>query len=139
MSSGASRIHHMNLEAFKLHYLTHIEAMDEEHISLLRLMNQINDEVESGKRSEAGTSLLELQELLVNHFRHEEVFMEEVKFPFLKPHKDSHELIRIELGKLARSFMNNSQQRTAESLSRMLIDHVDHYDRQYGDFCKNRS
>ena len=69
-----------------------VSKMNDEHQGLLKLMNDLHDAHQAGKR---GFEVLKILDALgaatVKHFADEEVYMESVNYPKLKTHKLIHQ------------------------------------------------
>ncbi len=67
-----------------------VDFIDQEHKTILSIMRNIRDSIINGNFDECSTLSDSLIEEAGNHFRHEERFLEHVKFPGLKEHKEYH-------------------------------------------------
>mgnify|MGYP001766245993 CR=1 FL=1 len=69
-----------------------IAAVDDEHIRLVDMLNQVHTLLSEGKREEARQFFTQTLSGYVNeHFANEERFMESIEFPFLEEHRRIHE------------------------------------------------
>lgn len=69
-----------------------IDAVDDEHIRLIDLLNEVHTLLSEGKRDEARRVFGEtLSDYVDVHFANEERFMESIGFPQLEDHRKIHE------------------------------------------------
>lgn len=77
---------------------TGIEFLDDEHKTLLALLNAFHDSVQMEKRNLSVSRLLdELITHTVTHFSHEEEYMRATNYPSFHDHQDEHDRIRHQL------------------------------------------
>ena len=75
-------------------YLTGIDAIDDDHQHLFKLVNTLNDRAEAGLDIEAiGAALDDLALYVERHFSLEEALMENVAYPDLLAHMRGHRAI----------------------------------------------
>ena len=70
--------------------------IEKEHAELFRLTNEIKDALEASDNKAVGGALEDFKCLVRMHFRHEEEFMQDHKYPHIEDHKSKHDsLLRI--------------------------------------------
>ncbi len=73
------------------------------------------------------------------HNIEEESLMEEINFPYIDTHKSSHKKMNIEFQKFMSKFESDKKyiiEYFKEDLEKMVINHIDNMDSQYGDWAK---
>jgi hemerythrin len=109
-----------------------IEEIDQQHLRLVELLNQVADFVmskapASSDDAEAMRLLLHLQDQTRQHFRDEEDYMEAHEYPYVTRHHREHALLQAELKDLIRVIEEGERRldiQTLTSLKYWLIDHV---------------
>ncbi|MES9992001.1 MAG: bacteriohemerythrin [Candidatus Thiodiazotropha sp.] len=109
-----------------------IEGIDNQHLRLVELVNQIADALhayESGtaEQSTAMRLVLQLQIETRLHFRSEEAFMRECDYPEYVSHHREHAMLQAELKELLREIEEGKRKfdiDTLTSLKHWLINHV---------------
>lgn len=112
-------------------YQTGIVDIDAEHLEILELIEKISDAAKIRAWGLAITYITELQRLKDEHFSNEEHLMEKIHFPYLGHHRINHARILAELEKFIIQFQASGHGFTSERLVRLVLNHIDHYDRQY--------
>lgn len=70
---------------------THVEAMDNEHIKLINIMNRLYERHEQkASKSELSTIIRELASWTITHFEHEEKFFSTLEYSQANVHKKIH-------------------------------------------------
>jgi hemerythrin len=119
-----------------------VEAMDEEHKVLLRIINQLYDAIENkdGRRV-LGDIFTSLEKYTAFHFSNEEELMERMGYPGLEGHKAAHRKLVQELADLKhRDERGDSVGVAAETMDFLkdwLVGHIQGVDKQYGAFASN--
>jgi hemerythrin len=113
-----------------------VNAMDEEHIALFALFNDVCASIEDGNgRAESEPLLRKLIDLTQQHFRSEEALLEATGFPALAQHGDHHKdlntlmkeyLVRFDRGDLG------SSGNLLSFLREWLTHHIQTEDKVYG-------
>ncbi len=113
-----------------------VAAMNHEHRVLLDLMNKLHDLAERGVTGPEAIAALEaLQKATVDHFAHEEAYMDKMGYPGAARHKVIHasllerfgaeaEKVRAANGEVGRSFF--------DFLTYWLSAHIKGIDKKYG-------
>lgn len=113
-----------------------VHAMDEEHIALFALFNDVCASIEDGNgRAESEPLLRKLIDLTQQHFRSEEALLESTKFPGLAGHGDHHKdlntlmteyIVRFDRGELG------SSTNLLNFLREWITQHIQTEDKVYG-------
>ena len=123
-----------------------IDAIDQQHLRLVDLVNQTADLINTEKSSAAGNGggmelVLLLQEETRQHFRDEEAFMRAHDYPQVTRHHREHALLQAELKDLIREIEEGRRGfdiKTLTSLKHWLIDHVIESDLDIVRYLNNR-
>ncbi len=74
-----------------------IPEMDDQHKQLIALLNEFYNAVERGEREEGIRHLFDgVDRYAVFHFSAEEAFMEQIGYPELASHRETHAMVRRE-------------------------------------------
>lgn len=74
------------------------EVIDQQHKELIGIINQLIDDPEAGYTSETISDLLtQATRYAVEHFRAEEAYMEEIRYPSLAVHRQEHKNFLIKI------------------------------------------
>jgi hemerythrin len=118
--------------------MTYIPKIDEQHKTLVSLINKLHDALEENRdREELGVVLAELVDYTVNHFAMEEKYMDTYGYPASAGHKHEHELLRKKALALQKQFAAGRPVITIEVmkfLKRWLTKHILATDKQMGAF-----
>ncbi|UZP66576.1 bacteriohemerythrin [Desulfovibrio mangrovi] len=113
-----------------------IDMIDRQHKMLIRLCNHLLIAIRRGKsHSELQALFHELSEYTVYHFSAEEKFMEELKYPKLKEHRESHVILKREVRAYQNRLFHQEEINPDEVLAFMrkwLIEHILGEDRAIG-------
>lgn len=111
-----------------------VQAMNDEHIELIRLMN-IVFEVNGNGRDAVGASLSDLVNYTVEHFDNEEAYMESVGFDGLKTHKLIHKSLLERVGEFVEEFTTSGSDVLPDDLFDFLkfwlVTHIKGIDTKY--------
>ncbi len=114
--------------------------MDEEHKTLVAMLNRVYELLKEGKREEACAYFVDtLMDYVETHLSHEEAFMERIGYPELERHKKAHEMFRKEVGKLCDPIKSGDMKEFASALSLCwgwLFSHIQKADRKYGEYAR---
>lgn len=128
----------MEPEYFK-HYKLDIDFMDNDHLKLIEISDNIRNTINDKEKTMALAS--EFFEVIKDHFKREEEFMEEINYPFIQYHKDSHKDLLLCLNNLffnQKSYEAIKQDYFLLTLRKSLLTHVDELDRQIGLYLKTK-
>lgn len=121
----------MSPEAFK-HYKTDIDEIDKQHLDILVKANEIVRN-RTLTVTEILTEIEKLNELFVHHLEYEEELMRQINYKYIVYHIESHRRLKHEFNKIIEGLKNPNRNKyhLIEKLDKILLDHVDHDDRQY--------
>lgn len=72
---------------------TGIETIDKQHRMIVEYINQLDDAITGGNKSaQVAKVIAKLVDYTVSHFKYEERLLEEAQYPFLKAHRNVHEI-----------------------------------------------
>lgn len=114
-----------------------IPELDDDHQTILELLNHLRATIESGEASALPWIIDDLLQYSIYHFRHEEDMMEACHYPFLDNHKLVHRMLETRLG----DFIKNSEYRENLEAATWLLgffgnwlkDHVAGMDKNYSE------
>lgn len=116
-----------------------VDKMDEEHKTLVSIMNKLHLEFERDPHSSKVKSyLVELVDFTKKHFAEEEAFMESIAFPDLKSHCAIHKRLLDKLDHHADYLKKNGQPdpELFEFLKFWLKSHICGIDMRYAKFSR---
>ena len=120
---------------FDLEFKLGIEEIDNDHMNLINLLNQVQALLSEGKKDEARIFFSEMLSAYINeHFTREEKFMESIGFPGLEEHKQIHEKFRDSFKELAPSIALSDEAAFFKALSETytwIILHIGKTDKKY--------
>ena len=119
------------------HYKLEIDFIDDEHLKLIK----ISDDIKKTIKDKIKTMQLvnDFYEFMKLHFKHEEDYMEEIKYPYIFYHKKMHNDILVSLTKIIEdesSYDTIKQSYFLSTLRKCLMSHIDEQDRQISVFLK---
>ena len=115
-----------------VHYKTDIKDIDDQHLDILNKANEIvrnrNLTIE-----ELSDKIEQLDQSFIYHLEYEEEMMRQINYKYLLSHIESHKRLKYEFDKIINSLKSKSGNKyfLIEKISKILLDHVDHDDRQY--------
>lgn len=115
-----------------------IEAVDNEHIKLVDMLNEVHLLLSDGKRDEARRYFNEtLSGYVQEHFADEEQFMESIGFPYLAEHRKIHEDFKNSFHALQPLIESSDPAAFRKALNETftwIIAHIGKTDRRYATF-----
>jgi len=115
-----------------------IEIIDNEHIKLVDMLNEVYARLSEGKRDEARQYFTETLSSYVNeHFANEEKFMESIGYAGLDEHKKIHENFKKSfqyLIPLIESFDETAFRKALSDAFSWIITHIGKTDKRYAKF-----
>lgn len=118
------------------------ETIDEEHKTLIGVVNQLHEAIEKGSdRRTIGDLLGRLAEFVAIHFAEEEQIMRRVRYPGIDQHIQHHGALLDQLGELFHQFEVGNidvTPRTTEFLSDWVLIHLKSQDRELGNYLNQR-
>ena len=124
----------MKIDEYK-NYKLGIKTIDDDHKELFTLCNNIYNSTLTNE--EVKTMLLNYYDLLFNHFLNEENYMEDVNFPYIDHHRESHRHI---LEKVFNAVDNSktceidNRKNVMKIIDDTLVYHIENYDFKIRDF-----
>jgi hemerythrin len=113
-----------------------VEAMNGEHRGIVSAMNRVYDLAEgNAQKALIRSALAALERCTVEHFAHEEAFMESVGYPGLASHKRVHAQLLANLSSHVQDFEKGAGKPSPqlfEFLKLWLSSHIQHIDVRYG-------
>jgi hemerythrin len=119
-------------------YSVGIAVLDEDHKRLLNLINQLQTAAHyhTGDTYEQ-ESLGALVDYTRSHFQREEALMEQYGFPGLAAHRQQHQAMIDEVGKLVTAYAQDRDATIEKAISYLqtwLLNHINGTDKEYTDF-----
>ena len=117
---------------------TGLDVIDEQHRRIVDYINQLNEAVTWQNDRLVGIVLTELAEYCVSHFGFEERLLMRVGYPYLKPHKATHDLFVKRLKKFQDKYDQGEDvaAKLHGMLSTWLIHHIKQTDMAYATEAK---
>ncbi len=132
----------MALFTFDSRLKTNITLCDQQHEKLISILNELHDEMKSGKDREIqGKTLTELLNYTVYHFETEEALLEQNEYPYLIRHKAEHAYLTNQVRDLKARYDNGENILTIEILTFLkdwVNDHIIGMDKNYSTFLRNK-
>ncbi|MBQ7840433.1 MAG: hemerythrin family protein [Lachnospiraceae bacterium] len=131
-------------------YLTGLEQIDAEHVHLLDLIektrNLLEDENMLFKCADIRVLLAGLKDYTIEHFAHEEAYLESIGYPGLYAHKIQHQLfaqklveLTKEVDRLTLGTQDDMIRELFEYLQVWLHDHIKIEDMKYAKFADTKA
>jgi hemerythrin len=115
-----------------------IEGVDNEHVKLVDMLNEVHNLIGEGRREEARTYFHETLTAYVDeHFANEEKFMESIGYPALDEHKKVHENFKksfSELRPLIESLDESAFRKALSDAFTWILAHIGKTDKKYAAF-----
>ena len=126
--------------SFKDEYLTGIEAVDEEHKELVKILDELHYLISNDDSDDKYDKILNLAKYFRNyiqiHFKNEEEYMESIQYEGLEVQQLAHEVFiaRLELMNLDEFDMSrqNELEEDVEAMTEWLVAHITHMDKNIG-------
>ena len=123
-------------------YKVNIAHLDEQHKTLMQMINELNNSMESGsERSAIGSILDKLVAYAANHFKAEEKLFDEHGYADTDSHKAKHVDLTNQVLDFQKKFKDGSADVTADLMSFLknwLSDHILGTDKKYGSFLNSK-
>jgi hemerythrin len=113
---------------------TGIEAIDNQHKKIVEFINQLDDARSAGGKKELVAKVIDnLVDYTISHFKYEEKMLEDAQYPFLKAHKNVHELFIRRLSGYQDRFKRgeNISEELHTFMFNWLFGHIKHDDMDY--------
>ncbi len=120
-------------------HLLGISEMDQQHLALVRVLNELNGSVSKNQSTEEMPQLFDdLMVLVHDHFEKEEEIMSKHGFTDSDTHRHEHQRIMQELSHLREKFVQGGEMLVLQLVKEWLLNHVLDMDRQVADFLKQQ-
>lgn len=120
-----------------------IDVIDNEHITLVDMLNKVHALLSERKREEARQYFNQTLSSYVNeHFANEEKFMESIGFPNLEEHKKIHENFKKsfhELKPLIESYDEAAFRNALSDTFTWIVAHIGKTDKRYATFYLSKN
>jgi hemerythrin len=115
-----------------------IDLIDNEHVKLVDMLNEVHALLSDGKREEAKQYFnVTLSSYVNEHFASEEKFMERIEFPLINEHKKIHENFKrsfYELRPLIESCDEAAFRNALSDAFMWIVGHIGKTDKKYAAF-----
>ncbi len=133
----------MAVICWKTCYEVGVSTFDEEHHTLVQVINDLYEAIRE-KRGDAALQelLATLVEYTKKHFDHEEVHMEKHNYPEIDEHKKEHVILKDKLVDYQQKISDDTVGLTPEIMGFLrawLLDHIVDTDKQFGQFLQDNS
>lgn len=122
---------------------TGIPAMDDQHKQLIALLNEFYNAVERGEREEGIQALFEgVDQYAVFHFSSEEAFMEQIGYPDLVSHRETHAMFRREYLSAMERHQSGDRKAVRDLVAFLfswLYTHIQKTDKRYAAFARQQA
>ncbi len=119
-------------------YSMNIKDIDNQHIKLVNLINDLHSAMKEGKGMEIINNIIsELVSYTKYHFTFEENLMSKYNYPESPQHKQLHEVFTKKVVKFENDIKNGNKfisQEVLSFLKNWLIDHIKGTDKNYSSF-----
>lgn len=120
-------------------YSVGIKKIDEQHASLLNMMNTLYEAMKAGKgRAVLSDIFTELKDYTVNHFFMEEKLMVVYVYPEFDMHKAEHMSFVNQVKEFEKAFASNTNNQVSIELVHFLrdwlVNHISETDKRLGKF-----
>ncbi|CAK0751162.1 Bacteriohemerythrin [Gammaproteobacteria bacterium] len=123
---------------FEKEFKLGIDIIDNEHVILVDMLNDVYSKIKEGNKSEACKSFNDTLAAYVHeHFANEEKFMEEIGYPDLPGHRKIHENFKKSVEKLKYQIELCDETAFRNALNdtfSWIINHIGKTDRKYALF-----
>jgi len=121
---------------------TGVPQMDEEHETLINLLNRVSMLLKSGEKAKAVDFFKNtIASYVETHLNNEEAFMESIEYPHLEEHRKIHEVFRREVHKLLPAIESGDYHAFTQALSLCwgwLYNHIAKTDKKYGEYAREK-
>ena len=127
----------MNKILWSNEYSLEHDEIDQQHKSLLKLINKLADNYETTDNAFITELINEIVEYTKYHLKYEEELLEKIKYSHLESHKNSHMLFLIKAKQYAINSYNISTYEIADFLTSWWYQHVKYEDMKFKTILKN--
>jgi hemerythrin len=119
-----------------------IREIDNQHQSLISLINQLHESMKMGKaNSVIGPILSRLEKYTVFHFGTEEKYFQQFGYPDTPQHKRAHEALTQKVKDLNANFSKGALALSIDTMNLLkgwLTDHILGTDKKYSEFFRSK-
>lgn len=123
-------------------YSVGIQRFDEQHKTLVGLLNRLYSAMSAGETQEVlGKLLDDLVSYTKTHFAAEEQLMQQHNYPEFKAHKQQHDQLTAEVSELTAQFRSGSRAlgiKTGAFLKEWLYKHIQGTDKRYEEYFHDK-
>lgn len=123
-------------------FSVNIQSIDEQHLKLFNMINELNVAIkENREKEEIGIILKELVAYTKSHFAYEENLMVKNNYSGYKWHKAIHDELIIEVKQIENRFeegQNIVAQELLNFLVKWLVEHIGGVDKQYSPIISHK-
>ena len=127
-----------NLFNFDAEFKLGIDSIDNEHVKLVNMLNEVHALLSEGKRNDARNYFNQtLSSYVIEHFANEEKFMEGIGFPAIDEHRKIHENFKKTFQDLQPSIEASDDAAFRQALTdafTWIISHIGKTDRKYATY-----
>lgn len=127
---------------WKAKYSVGVDSLDNEHKKILQLLNNFKTAYDYAMSEEyERNALKELLDYTKFHFNSEEEMMKKHEYQELESHKKEHQEMLDQIHRIETRYAevgHEAFEEVSEYLTRWLLQHICHSDKQYTDHLKNR-
>lgn len=120
-----------------------VEAMDNQHIKLVDMINDVQTLLNEGRKDEARSYFVKtLSAYIVEHFSNEEQFLESIGYPSIIEHKRIHQNYRKSFQDLSPLIELKDDDAFREAISdtyKWIVGHIGKTDRKYAEFYLSKN
>lgn len=126
------------------HFSLGIRAVDQEHMRLVVIINELHDKMQAGQGKDVLASILDQLILYtVQHFEHEEALLKQHGYPQLIEHKAQHEALKQKVGefnnRLTIGYNGLIAIEMLKFLKNWLAQHIQQEDKAYARFLNSKN
>lgn len=119
-----------------------ISSIDDQHKTLVNLINELYSHMQSGSEKEATAATLDqLIQYTANHFKYEEENFDRHNYPDTKQHKEIHKKLVARVLQFQEEFNQGKADVSVELMDFLkdwLINHIKKVDKQYGPYLQSK-
>jgi hemerythrin len=128
---------------FDMEFKLGIPEMDEEHIILVNMLNEVHNFIRGGEKEKASAYFKQtLAGYVGTHFSDEESFMEKINYPQLDEHRKIHANFKQSIEATLSNFDASDEAAFRNALTDVftwIISHIGKTDKKYATFYKVES
>lgn len=123
-------------------FFTGIRLIDDQHKTLVQLINNLHDAMMIGKGKQAVSKVIqELVDYTVSHFSTEEKFMIKYSYPWMLPHRSEHKKFVDKVSEFQKGYNEGKMSLSIEIMNFLkdwLVNHIQSTDKKLGPFLNEK-